>query len=122
MFHHIKRHDRPLIWLNLFLLLCVTFIPFPTALIVDYGDQPISVLIFSADLFLVSVLNALIWGYSTRNRRLVEKELSGRTIRHYQLRSLTGPPMAILAIIVGLIDPGLAKFIWMLSVALYVFI
>jgi uncharacterized membrane protein len=31
-FHYIKRSDRVLLWLNLLLLLCIVFIPFPTML------------------------------------------------------------------------------------------
>jgi uncharacterized membrane protein len=120
MFHYIKGHDRWLIWINLFLLLCITFIPFPTALIVEYGDQGISVLIFSINLFLVSSLNAAVWWYATGKLRLVEKGISDETITYYRLRSLIGAPMSILAIIVGLIDPSLAKYIWILSVALYI--
>lgn len=122
MFHYIKRHDRPLIWINLLLLLCITFIPFPTALIVEYGDQEISVLVFSADILLVAIFNSMIWLYATSKKRLVDKELSDRSIRYYHLRSLIGPPIFLLSMGVSLIDPGLPKFLWMITVALYIIV
>jgi uncharacterized membrane protein len=37
IFGLIKDHDRVLIWLNSLFLLCVAFLPFPTALLGEYG-------------------------------------------------------------------------------------
>ncbi len=42
-FHYIKHADRNLLWLNILLLLCIVFIPFPTELLGQYPDQQISV-------------------------------------------------------------------------------
>src|SRR5215208_4910560 len=39
IFKLIRRTDRMFMWLNLALLLCVAFIPFPTALIGEYVNQ-----------------------------------------------------------------------------------
>ncbi len=49
-FNYIKRSDRFLLWLNLLLLLCIVFIPFPTALIGQYPEQQISVVIYGGTL------------------------------------------------------------------------
>ncbi|MGZ4908255.1 MAG: TMEM175 family protein [Halobacteriota archaeon] len=37
IFDRIVRYDRPLVWLNFIFLLCIVFIPFPTALVVRYN-------------------------------------------------------------------------------------
>src|SRR5215470_15448765 len=49
-FHYIKRSDRTLLWLNLLLLLCIVFIPFPTSLVGGYPEQQISVVIYGSTL------------------------------------------------------------------------
>lgn len=39
VFHHIRRLDRTALWLNIFFLMSVAFVPFPTALLGEYGDR-----------------------------------------------------------------------------------
>jgi uncharacterized membrane protein len=43
--HYIKRVNRTLLWITIFYLMSVAFIPFSTALLGEYGDQQISVII-----------------------------------------------------------------------------
>ena len=38
MFRSIVRYDTVFIWLNLLFLLCVAFLPFPTAVLGEYGN------------------------------------------------------------------------------------
>lgn len=38
VFRYIRRYESRLIWLNVLLLLCIAFLPFPTSLISRYGD------------------------------------------------------------------------------------
>src|SRR5215472_15319593 len=45
-FHYIKRSDRNLLWLNILLLLCIVFIPFPTALLGQYPELRVSIIIY----------------------------------------------------------------------------
>ncbi len=37
MFHYIKRSDRPFLWINILLLMCVAFIPFPAGLLGQFS-------------------------------------------------------------------------------------
>src|SRR6266487_2888595 len=43
-FHYIKQSDRNLLWLNILLLMCIVFLPFPTALLGQYPEQRVSVI------------------------------------------------------------------------------
>lgn len=61
MAHHsifglIRDHDRALLWLNSLFLMCVAFLPFPTALIGEYGDQQLVVVIYAGSLAVTSTL------------------------------------------------------------------
>ena len=45
-FHFIRRVNRPLLWINIFYLLCVAFVPFATAFLARYPLQPVAVVIY----------------------------------------------------------------------------
>src|SRR5579859_4030399 len=64
-FHYIKRSDRTLLWLNLLLLLCIVFIPFPTALVGQYPEQQISVASYGGTLVITGLVLQLLWWYAT---------------------------------------------------------
>jgi uncharacterized membrane protein len=50
LFHYIRRANRMLLWLNILFLLCVTFIPFPAALMSQFSNYRTSVVIYGATL------------------------------------------------------------------------
>jgi uncharacterized membrane protein len=74
-FHYIKRVNRTLLWLTIFYLMFIAFIPFSTALIGEYGDQQISVIIYGINIIIVVVWAYLQWKYVTKEHRLVDSDL-----------------------------------------------
>jgi uncharacterized membrane protein len=68
MAHHsifglIKDHDWALVWLNSLFLMCVAFLPFPTALLGGYGYQQLVVVIYAGSLAITRLLLSLVWWY-----------------------------------------------------------
>jgi uncharacterized membrane protein len=57
-FHYFKRANRTLLWMTVFYLMFIAFIPFSTALIGAYGDQQISVIIYGINIIIV-----ILWSY-----------------------------------------------------------
>jgi uncharacterized membrane protein len=72
MFHHIKRSDRVLLWLNIAFLMCIAFIPFPTGLISQYGAVQTAVVVYAGTLTITGMLLEMLWWYATRGHYLVE--------------------------------------------------
>jgi uncharacterized membrane protein len=65
MVHHsifsvIKDYDSVLIWRNSLFLMFVAFLPFPTALIGEYGDQQLVVVIYAGSLAVTRLLLSLV--------------------------------------------------------------
>jgi len=76
MLRNIVRADRWLLFLNLFLLLWTTLLPFPTGLVADHlrdggHDAAVAEAVYSTNLTLAAVAFSLIWVYAVRNGRLI---------------------------------------------------
>lgn len=56
VFTHIIRHDRALLWLNIFFLMSIATIPYPTTLVVRYGEAQLSVVAYAINLIVGGVL------------------------------------------------------------------
>jgi uncharacterized membrane protein len=67
----IQRADRSLLFKNLLLLLTVSFIPFPTAVMAEYlreGDgQNVAVAFYAASFFVMGVSFRQLWPHAARN-------------------------------------------------------
>jgi uncharacterized membrane protein len=98
IFKLILRTDRMFMWINLVLLMCVAFIPFPTALVGEYVDQPIAVAIYGATLIACSLSLLWMWIYATTGHRLVAAELAPSLISHVRGQMLLAPPIYLTAI------------------------
>jgi uncharacterized membrane protein len=71
VFSMIARADRPLLFINLMLLMVVALIPFPTALLASYirhgsADAHLAAAIYSANMFAMSVAFTALWLWVTR--------------------------------------------------------
>ena len=119
VFLHVLRHDRLMLWLNILFLLSVALIPFPTTLLVRYGDAQISVVLFAANLAVGGVLLDLIWGYATLNRHLMCDTVQPELIRSFHVRILTGPAIYLVAIAVSFASLLAAKILFAVAIVYY---
>jgi len=81
MLHFINATDRTFLWLNLFLLLIIAFIPYPTSLMGTTRADATSVMLYGGVLFLANTAGTALWIYATRNHRLVSPELPQKFAR-----------------------------------------
>ncbi len=84
LFTHIKRSDNNLLLLNLLLLLIIVFVPFPTALMAEYINQPdprIAALLYSGTFFLMAVCFNLLWQYASYKNRLLDANVNKQEVR-----------------------------------------
>ena len=72
LFTHIRQCDDLLLILNLLLLLGVTFVPFPTAVLAEHlrgPDRRTAAVLFSATYFGIAILFNILWRYAASPRR-----------------------------------------------------
>ena len=118
MFGHIRRVDRPLLFLNLLLLLFVALIPFPTALLASYvrsggANSHLAAAVFSGAMFGMSASFALNWLWILRDGRLLSEHVDLAAAR------ATIPRFAIFGIVAYLVLTGLSFVSAPLTLALH---
>src|SRR6266516_5966354 len=117
-FHYIKRSDRTLLWLNILLMMCIVFIPFPTALLGQYPEQRVSVIIYAGTLVITGLVLQLLWWYATSGYRLVDRNIDPRLVQRATRRNLTAPLIYLLAIGISLFSVP-ASFVLFILVPVY---
>jgi TMEM175 potassium channel family protein len=120
-FHYIKRTDRTLLWLNLLLLLCIVFIPFPTALVGEYPEQHISIVIYGGTLVITGLVLQLLWWYATSGDRLVDGEIDPHLMQRATRRNLAAPLIYLLAIGVSFLSVQISLVFFILVPVYYIF-
>ena len=87
-FAWIDKADGGLVFLSLVLLMLVSFLPFPTAVLGDYGEDPTAVIFYASSVAAVGCVQTLIWLYAVR-RRLVRDDITAETVRIATIRKAT---------------------------------
>jgi uncharacterized membrane protein len=73
MFGHVRFVDRPVLVLNLLLLMGIVAIPFPTALVAEHltgptkSGGPVATVLYGAVMIVISIFYNLIWAYMVRH-------------------------------------------------------
>ncbi len=109
-----------LIGLNLLLLLGVTWIPFPTALLAEHlttSNDRIAAVVYAGSFFLISIVFQVLWRHAMRTEGilLAEKKEEAHSI-HLQYR--WGPLFYVVAIVIALVN-GTACLIWSTLLGIY---
>lgn len=120
-FHYIKRSDRNLLWLNILLLMCIVFLPFPTALLGQYPEQRVSVIIYAGTLVITGLVLQLLWWYATSRCRLVDRNIDPRLVQRATRRNLTAPLIYLLAIGISLFSVPASLVLFILVPVYYIF-
>jgi len=102
LYTHILKTDRLFIWLNILLLLAVTFLPFPTALMGKYGRHQGTAFIYGLVMVTTYFLINLITWYACRNRRLVSPEIPDAAIRLFRIRLMAPLLLAVAGTLLSL--------------------
>jgi uncharacterized membrane protein len=123
IFKDLERSDHTLKVLNLLLLLCISFVPFPTAVLADFirnDDQAMAAtLAYGATFTVTAVVFNAMWLYAAvMNRSLIDAHISDARVRSRTRRYLFGPALYGAGLPLALVSPWLSMALW---IALAVF-
>lgn len=118
IYHHefikVKYLNIPYLWLNIFFLICISFIPFSTSLIGHYSHFFLSEAFFGLNIFLTIVIFLLMYLYADK-RNFLESKPSKEEKNHV---IFTFVILMALTICVNLLDFNISgKFIYLFLLA-----
>jgi uncharacterized membrane protein len=118
-FHYIKRANRTLLWITIFYLMVIAFIPFSTALIGTYGDQQISIIIYGINITIALIWSHLQWKYATKKHRLVDSDLDPKFIAKMSRKRIVAIILYPIAIAVSFLNTHVSLILFALIPAYY---
>jgi uncharacterized membrane protein len=96
MLAHVNRVDRPLLALNLFLLMGVVAIPFPTALVAEHltgkfrAGGPVAAVVYGLVMIAISIGYSGMWLYLQAHRDRLGASARMRSVRAASIRFSAG--------------------------------
>jgi TMEM175 potassium channel family protein len=116
------RVDRTFLMLNVLLLLCVAFVPFPTRLIAEHlrdrHDLGAAALAYGATMTAMSVTYFTLWMYASHAGRLLHSDADPRVVSGITRSYLPGTPVYLTATLIAFVSP-LASVIMFAAIALF---
>jgi uncharacterized membrane protein len=106
IFRHFERVDRPLLLLNILLLMCISFTPFPTRVVADHAqggaDRKAAAVLYGLTMTFTAICFFAVWIYGSR--RLLKANTDMREVSGITRSYLPGAPTYALATLVALLS------------------
>jgi uncharacterized membrane protein len=115
------RIDQGAISLNLVYLAFIAFLPFPTALLGNYFENPLSIVIYAAAVSTISTLEVVAFRHAYR-ADLLQNAISPEVFRWGVLNSLSPVGFFILSMPIAFLNTTVATLSWFLVIPWVAFI
>ncbi len=115
LMNQIGQVDRPFLLLNVLLLLCVAFIPFPTRLVAENirtDGARAAALTYGTTLTATAVMFSGVWFYAAIGRRLIREDADPRTVSGITRSYLPGPWIYLAATLIALANPTVSVILF----------
>jgi len=108
---HLKRIDRPVLYLNLLVLMTVVFIPFSTALMAEHlkpgeSDETVAAIVYALAFLAMGLAFNVFWTYIVKHRRELGVEIPDEEVRRMSVGFMIGTPLYAVALIMAFISPA----------------
>jgi len=115
-FNHIKKTDRPFLWLSLLGLFSLSLIPVTTSMKDYYAYIPLAEIVFHINKLLINLILFFRWLYMVKHDELIDLEKTKKQIVHRSYReSIPGFVTPIIAIGLSFIIPGTSSIVYFIS-------
>jgi uncharacterized membrane protein len=104
IFRYIVHYDAGLLWRNLVLLLCVSFVPFPTALFSEMFWSRTALIFYTASFALVALAKLWVWHYAGSKPQLLTPDVDDHTVKRITRRSMAVPIACGLVIMLSFVS------------------
>jgi uncharacterized membrane protein len=119
LFHFLKKVDRISLIINLGLLMCVSFIPYPSALMAKYAYNRAVIVLFGATMAAAGFAFSSLWFYAVRQYFRNEQRIDRRFVRDASLWTLGYPLSYVVATAVALVNPRTSLIVFAIIPVVY---
>lgn len=121
LFRLLKRVDRITLTINLAVLMCIAFIPFPTALLGEYSKLQSVVMFYGLTLTLTGIVYNVLWFYIVCRYLWSYPKVNRRFIHQASLWSIGYPMLYLIASLLSLRNITLSTILYILIPLFYLF-
>jgi uncharacterized membrane protein len=116
LFDIIERYDTTLIWLNIAYLMFAALVPFSTDLFTTHGVATTTAIFYGSNMIAVYATGWSIFGYATRDRRLVSDDFDVSVIRGGTRMGVAYMAFMVPSIAIAVLSPTLSFTLYGLMV------
>ncbi len=118
LFHLVKRIDKTLMWLNIYLLMAISFMPFPASLMGLNPMDPTAIRFYAGTLLVIGSGFIAIWGYASGC--LVDRHLDPAIRRVLWWRVFLAPAVYTVAFALSYWSPKVSLALFLLVPLVYI--
>lgn len=118
--HAMRRIDRGFLWLNILLLLCVSFIPFPTSLLGRYPFQAGPIIFYGATLIVCNLVGYVMLVYVHYHPHLANTDFGSKYLRSHTPNYIIVNGAYLVAMLMANVYPLVSYLIYIFVVALVI--
>jgi uncharacterized membrane protein len=122
IFHFIKKVDHIVLWSNIFYLMSVAFIPFPTSILAAHPLFPTAILLYSLVLLLCASQHFWLLRFIYKNPEYKEADLTKQAYKDSMWLAAVGPICYALAAAFSFISPAVSFMFILLALIFYIVI
>lgn len=105
IFTFIRIADRTFLWMNLYYLMFIAFMPFAANLMGSYPRYRVALLAYAGTALVTLLIQHTEWAYATGRGRLVDPDLDPRWNAHVTARNRGAIALVLVCIAVSFVDP-----------------
>jgi uncharacterized membrane protein len=111
LFRFVRDYDTPYIGINLFLMLCICFLPYPTDLLALHQEDPLSVVLYAGTVIVTGLASQVLWTYARRHDFLDDDLTAGEFLAS-RIRGLVVICVFAVSIPLAFVDTTVAMLFW----------
>jgi uncharacterized membrane protein len=115
--------DRTFLFLTIGLLMCIAFVPYPTAIVAEFirgGDREAAALLYGISMTATAVFFNALWRYATWNNRLIAKDADPAVVAGITRSFRPGVPLYFGATLVAFVSPVASVVLFAAAALFYV--
>ena len=120
---HVRGADRAFLFLNLFLLMCIAFVPFPTRLVAEHiraEDARDAALAYGFTMVATAIMFSVTWFYAIRGKRLLREDADPAVVAGISRSYLPGPWIYLVGTVIAFASPTASVCVFMATAFFYV--